>query len=299
MLQIPASGQEPLARDNYVIAFFLPDPFPGVAEAVLAAFNLWRSVVPAAALGWRLVGATAEEAKPIGAKTIAQCVSMLDPAKAAKREITAFSLFGPQSNTPDHRFNVVGERMVGSGFTANLVGLIEIWIPNDFQTASVVADFARRLAEFLPYLSGYAAPALAFSPAVDVHAAGRAIRGLAFRHPGYDVPRNETTRFYIGKQSIGARWLTFLGPQLIEQLGGPNALANAVPGISLKPAGAGLMLQAGIEPEIGDVNRRVETPLLRVLARALEPVTLFGNRGLEPVFGDADALDRWERRLLN
>ena len=47
------------------------------------------------------------------------------------------------------------------------------------------------------------------------------------------------------------------------------------------------------------MNRRVDTPLLKAVARALEPVTCFGNRGLEPlVGGDSESLNRWERRFL-
>jgi hypothetical protein len=289
-----------LARDSWVVAFFLPDPFPPHAEAVRAAFDVWRTAVPADALKWALVGAAAEEAKPVGPKTLGQCAAMLDPAKAAKRDITAFAVYGPRPDTPDHRFHAVGERAAGVGFAANMVGLAEVWLPTEGWRAADVAAFAGKLADQLPYLSGYAAPALAFGPAVDVHAAGRAVRGPAFRHPGYDVPRNEATRFYLGGKLIGARWLTFLGPALADQLGGRDALTAAAAGVTVAPAGHGFALRAGDEPEIGDTNRRVGTPMLRAVAQAVEPVTLFGNRALEPVFGDdPDALDRWERRFLS
>jgi hypothetical protein len=288
-----------LARDNWVIAFFLPEPFPPVAQAARAAFDLWRATAPADAIKWALVGASAGEAKPVGPKTLDRCIGMLDPAAAARREITAFRLFGPAPDTPGHLFEVVGDRERGEGFLERLVGLIQIWFPTEFLTPRAVAEFACRVAELLPYISGYVAPALAFGSGVDTAAAGQAIRGLAFRHPGYDLPRNKHTRYKLGQQLIGARWITFLGPQQVEQLGGPDAIAAAVPGVTVAAVGHGLMLRAGDEPETGDVNRRVDTPLLRVVAKAIEPITLFGNPALEEVFGnDPDALDRWEQRFL-
>lgn len=298
-IRIPGPAGGLLARDNWVIAFFLPDPFLPAVAAVRAVFDHWRATVPADTLKWAIVGASAEEVKPVESKTLTQCGAMLDPAKAGKRKTTAFDLFGPEPDCPGHRFEVVGHSTPAEGLAVGRAGLVEARFPTEFLSPAAVVEFAGRVAMLLPYVSGYVAPALGFGPGVNVYDVGRAIRGLAFRHPGYDVPRNEYTRFDLGDRSVGARWLTFLGPQLVEHLGGRNAIAAADPGVTVAPAGQGVVLQAGAEPEIGDVNRRVGTPLLRVVARAIEPVTMFENRGLEAVFGDdPDTLERWERRFL-
>jgi Protein of unknown function (DUF3396) len=289
-----------LVRDSWFIVFFLPNPFPPHAASVRAVFDLWRSVAPSDAIKWAFVGASAEQVKAVGPKTLDQCAAMLNPETAGKREMTSFVVFGPKRDGPDHLFHVVGDRTTGKGFAAGLAGFVECRLPTDFMTPDAVTEFAGRFADILPYVSGYCSPALATGPGGDVSAAGRASVGLAMRHPGYDVPRTGDSRFYIKDRVIGARWLTFLGPHLASQLGGAEALAAALPGVTLVPAGHGLMLRAGAEPEIGDVNRRVDTPLLRVVARALEPVTCFGNRGPEAlVGGDSDGLNRWERRFLS
>ena len=105
--------------------------------------------------------------------------------------------------------------------------------PPESMAPDAVAEFAGRFADVLPYVSGYCSPALATGPGGDVSAAGRATVGLAMRHPGFDVPRTGDSRFYIKDRAIGARWLTFLGPQLASQLGGAEALAPALPGVML------------------------------------------------------------------
>ena len=215
-IRLPGPDGTLLARDNWVVAFFFPNPFPPVAAAARAAFELWRATAPGGALKWGLMGASAEEVKPVGPNTLARCAAMLDPAKAEKREITSFSVFGPNPDAPDHLFRIVGDRTQGTGFAEGLVGLVETWFPTEFGTAPT-AEFARRLAELLPYQSGYAAPSLASGPGGDPYAAGGLLAGLAFRHPGYDVPRNDDTRFHLKGRVVGARWLTFLGPGLIEQ----------------------------------------------------------------------------------
>ena len=162
-----------------------------------------------------------------------------------------------------------------------------------------MAELARGFAADLPYSSGYASPALSFIAESKLPAAGKVIVPAAFRHPGYDVHDNQDTRGFIGGRVIGARWLTFLGPELVKQLGGKKALAAALPGVTVVPAGHGVMLRAGTEPELGDSNRRIDTPLLRSVARMLEPVTFFENTQLKGLFGgDLDRLDRWERRFL-
>jgi hypothetical protein len=61
------------------------------------------------------------------------------------------------------------------------------------------------------------------------------------------------------------------------------------------------MIRAGDMPEIGDVNKRQGTPLLREVAAALEPVSVFDDPALLGNFAnhDEDLLKRWERRLLD
>jgi Protein of unknown function (DUF3396) len=292
-----------LARDNWVIAFFCQVPFPDMAAGARAAFDLWRAAVPADAIKHALVGTTATQPKKVGPKTVAQCLDMLVPAKAAKRPLSAFEIGGPQPFNADYWFQVVGNldlTLRGEVVKSNLV---EARLPTEFVTdrgGDAVAELARGFAAALPYSSGYASPALSFMSDAKMTAAAKVIVPAAFRYPGYDLHHNQNTRYFIRGRVVGARWLTFLGPELVKLLGGRKSLTAALPGVTVEPAGHGLMLRAGAEPELGDTNRRIDTPLLRAVAQVLEPVMFFENTQLEDLFGeDSDRLERWERRFLS
>jgi hypothetical protein len=152
----------------------------------------------------------------------------------------------------------------------------------------------------LPYISGYTSPALhwVLTRGMDK------IRALAARHPGFDVARNSKTRYWIGDHARGARWVTFLGPALGERLGGPPAMAKDLgTSIDVTTVGEGTMIRAGAEPELGDVNKNIGLPLLRKVAKLIEPVTMFNERALvmcEFFDGyDDPFLEKWERRFLD
>jgi hypothetical protein len=145
--------------------------------------------------------------------------------------------------------------------------------------------------------SGYASLALVHPYNMDLKGAGEMFAPLAFRHPGYDVPENDATCDKVGGLCRGARWVTLLGPTQTAALGGCDGIERGLaPGLTATPLAEGVMIQAGERPELGDVNRGEDVPLLRALARQLEPVTLFGDTFLQSLLG-ARFEDR-ERRLL-
>jgi hypothetical protein len=156
------------------------------------------------------------------------------------------------------------------------------------------------LAQRLEPVSGYCSPSLLPS---DAHqsAAFLALRPLALRFPGYDVAMNDLAALELGDRVRGARWISLLGPAPLAALGGLDALRTALPKpIEVLDLAGTVAIRAGRLPEIGDVNRREDTPLLKAVARALEPITLFSEVDLLSHFADFDEelLSRWERRFL-
>jgi hypothetical protein len=71
--------------------------------------------------------------------------------------------------------------------------------------------------------------------------------------------------------------------------------------VEVRQTGGVVIIQAGRVPELGDRNRQQDLPLLRAVARLLEPVTLFRELDLLSYFAnfDEDLLQRWERRFLD
>lgn len=104
-----------------------------------------------------------------------------------------------------------------------------------------------------------------------------------------------------GLASIG--WLTFVGDELIEQLGGRGTLAAALEttGIDLRSYAKGIALQAGPIPELGNVNRRNNLDRYREVGRILAPVfapEVFLQKIRVKGIDDPDKRLAWLKRFL-
>src|SRR5262249_25640515 len=153
------------------------------------------------------------------------------------------------------------------GKVPNQTCLVEVRWPSEFPEQlgfDAFVDWVSKLGEMVPYRSGYASPALSrgWEDLSHLQEGARHMGPPALRHPGYDLPENDATASFMGKdQCRGARWLTLLGPALVEQLGGQEQMKKQLDaGVTIAKSGAGLLLRAGAKPEIGDVNRGDVTP---------------------------------------
>jgi len=291
-------------RSGVKLAFFLPMPFSSAAPAALETFDRYVVGIPDGALRWSAVGASAGEWRPVAKTTIGRCRSMLTGGGPATRSLTAFTLTDGEEGgaAPGYSIQVVGGQP--SARLPDELGLVQMTFPSSVLAEAVIEKFvafATHLAEPLPYVSGYGSPALIWSES-DPGASLRAAWGQAVRYAGYDVASNETARLRLGRRVRGARWLTFLGPELLARVGGVGALEATLPEpVTRAPAGHGTSLRAGAAPELGDRNRHEETPLLRAVARVLEPITQFEESMLlrSPfAAGHESEFLRWERRFL-
>lgn len=298
--------QELVGRDVFVVALFTQGRYAAAAPGVEQALDRWLALVPETALEWAKVGASATHFKPYAPALLKRARAELSSKAASSRDLGAFELCGGENQfNPSHAFKFLGN---ATSPRPGETCYVELRFPSEFPGEigfDRFAEFVRGLGEVLPYRAGYASPALSrgWENMKHVEEGASHIVPLAFRHPGYDLFENDgTSSFMPGDKCRGARWLSLLGPLLVEQLGGPDALrAKLDPAISVEACGAGLMLRAGKEPEIGDVNRAQLTPLLRSVASALEPVTYFEDwKSLGGLFkNDREQVLRWERRHLD
>jgi hypothetical protein len=138
----------------------------------------------------------------------------------------------------------------------------------------------------------------------DIEAyAERWLGGHLARHPGLATGDCLTWGSFVEHGVANVGWITFIGDAFIGQLGGRDALATAVAGtgITLRWYDRGVGLQAGPQPELGDVNRRATLPICREVGRILHPV-FASDDALEqiPVTGiqDPDRRLAWLKRFL-
>ena len=291
-------------RESVIVAFFLDPPIASSSSELLSAFDLFLSMVPDGALRWESIGASSEEWKPIDKSTLKRCRAQLSPQAAAKRRLTSFELADGEraGDVPNYGFLVLGGPR-----RPELPGekcLLQMSLPTSVIEGDRAEAFVQRVAQIasvVPYTSGYASPALQWAER-DRERAFAEARALAVRYPGYDVQMNTTGRKRLGSRVRGARWITFLGENLAAEVGGAKALRMALPEqVQIEAVGVGVMVRAGLRPELGDKANRRDTPLLASVAKVLEPVTAFGEVVLLGSFAEWDkaVLEKWERRFLD
>ncbi|HEY6556219.1 MAG TPA: type VI immunity family protein [Polyangiaceae bacterium] len=92
-------------------------------------------------------------------------------------------------------------------------------------------------------------------------------------------------------------WLTLLGPEVTEKLGGIEQVRKDLKddAISVQPMGSGLCIRAGEAPQLGDRNRGDDLPLYRKVGSYLKPYR--GNEYIEFDGFDAHGSEAWLARF--
>ena len=295
------SGQV-LMRSGIILAFFLEPFVYECSKALTSAFDRFLQAVPPDSLKWAVINATSEQWREVDPKVMKRIRDSLAPNGARKRKFTAFRVNDAGDEAPQYGFTL-SDRDKDEEQPVSRT-LVQMTFPPGAADEERVDAFYSLVAEFTAVLQpayGYCAPALLPSDARQT-AAFVEIRRVAQRFPGYDVAVNDLTQLDIDARVRGARWITMLGPALACALGGSDAMRRALPAqVEVRDVAGTTMIRAGRTPELGDVNRKLGTPLLRAVARVLEPVTLFGEINLLSYFAnfDDDVLRRWERRFLD
>lgn len=289
-----------LVRDSVVIAFFCRLPLKRLAKPFLTCLERWLESAPSDGKQWCLIGPCAQSYSVLTTQKLSRARRQFEVTRIKPDEDRSVAIGGPQEINPDYWFHAVAhEDLLGDE-----TNYVEIRFPSktlELQGVSWLARFASDIAGHIPYDSGYASLGLTYGIESQLIDYSEAVRGFAFRHPGFDVAINEGSAFNVASKLRGAYWLTFVGQEALKMLGGPQKLRRKLDRrISMVPVGAGWMLQAGERPEPGDVNRGQNLPLLRSLAKTLEPAMHFNDEALSQIFNDEDDedLERWERRFF-
>jgi TseV toxin immunity protein TsiV len=161
-----------------------------------------------------------------------------------------------------------------------------------------VRELALELAAELPFNSGHAG--LCFHFPDTILGATRRIRELSFRYPGMDIPGARSSASSIGTRLDGVHWMNFLGPPVLEKLGGAVGLRARLhsPGTTVQELDEErVVVTLGKWPEAGDTEQGHTLPAYRELARVLEP-WMYMNRCILNGFSEED-MRRWQRRFLD
>jgi hypothetical protein len=156
------------------------------------------------------------------------------------------------------------------------VGAFSFWMPAESAESDPesLVGLVAEMASAIPFASGHAGYSLDYDPRGEYRVVAREkLAALVRRHPGLDVPCVENTSFAIHDGFKRVSWLTLVGAELTERLGGADAIEGRLgEGIEVRRLETGVLVRAGPRPEIGDVNRRESLPLYHEVGRVLAPV---------------------------
>ena len=107
------------------------------------------------------------------------------------------------------------------------------------------------------------------------------VHGIAFQLLGVEVDYPLTHSRFFAQGIKGASWLTILGRQWIERIGGSESLHNSLGGdIHLIDYTCGLMLRAGEKPTYGDLTSGDNIDVYRRLSAVLKPIRVNEHSGV-------------------
>jgi hypothetical protein len=284
-----------LLREGLNLCFYIHRHHSQVAPLVLQCLQLYREAVGPSALALYPVDDSWAPLDEDGWKTIHR--KLLHPRFA----LIELSDKGPDRN--QYCFNYRG-RPLGDPSVRSFPGTVcalEFWLPTEFleqQGPDRVRSLALEMARLLPFCSGHAG--LAFNGELDILGVTGEVRRYGWRYPGLDVVDIGHLASHLGTRVRGPHWMTFLGPPVLEELGGAEGLRAKLhsPGTAVHALDAErTVVTLGEWPEAGDTEAGLLLPAYRELARVLEPWTYF-QEPFHELNPDHVERRRWERRFL-
>jgi hypothetical protein len=284
-----------VGRDGLVLTLFIRREHLGIAPAIWTSLQNYLHSVPAGALQWYVSddGDMVELDEKGWEHTRQQVVG---PQWKGSRRI---ELRESPSDSGAYLVNYHGhslraliryEPAVPLSFTFPTEYLLE-------RGTAHLHALAIKLSQALPFSFGYASLAVIGDNGDWFSADWAQLDVLLNRYAGLDLYDVDRTSLRIGDRSLGAHWLTFLGQPLLGQLGGIEALRQALPfpDVTLLPLeGDRLIISLAETPDPLDTEQGPIPPQYRALARLLEPF-MYEYQGDD---GTQRYLNRWRRRLL-
>jgi hypothetical protein len=283
-------------QEGLRLTFYMRPPHQDCVKGVLNALEAYRHAVGAQALG--LFANEEGDWMPLDAagwnhvqrKLLERRSPLLALQEASGTECRhAFFYFGKDATYAD-RMNEP-DAMCEATF----------WLPIGFlekQGPERLRGLALELAAMLPWESGYCG--LSFNGEFDLSNDLHTLIQYGMIHPGIDIPGPEGHSWNIGPRWGGPYWMNFLGPSIVENVGGVSGFRKQLQNTSttVQPwEGGKALVTLGARPKAGDTTRGDTLPAYRELAQMLEPWRY--HRQWVTSSPEEPMLRRWERRFLD
>lgn len=285
-------GEQLLAREVIHFAFYMPHDHPDLAAGVSHAFDCYMNAVGegpdtinACAIGTSGDGPLSDERW----KCIHQLLQPDRPFRYAEDCADPYR-FREMEKSGNETWIYLGngnDRLAGFKLTYSAripsrdrrpsdydVSYLEGMLPTEYleeRGPAAVRELMLDLASGLHFASGHAG--LSFDSLVGDAFFTARIRTELLRHPGISLNHGSIPD-WMGAHVDGVHWLNFLGPPVLQELGGTSALRSRLhsPETTVQAIDeARALVTLGIWPEAGDLTQGDALPAYRELGRVLEP----------------------------
>lgn len=293
-----ADGERFLAiRESISLCFYMKRPHQDVIQSVMRSLDIYCQTIAPERLGW-YVGPDEywHELDEPGWENIrstllrsrgGSCLLAHEPDAVHKYE------FGYRGRRREDVPAIPQDR--------ETVCAVEFWLPTEYleeHGPARVRALALELASVLPFDSGHAGLSFMFPQGILNYA--KPVREVCLRYPGFDMPTMQYLPHDLGTRIKGVHWINFLGPPVLNELGGVEGLRARLrsSGTTVKPLGSErAVVTLGAWPDAGDLEQGHTLPAYRELARVLEPWLYSLPASVWNSFTDED-MSRWDRRFL-
>ncbi len=186
-----------------------------------------------------------------------------------------FGFHGGETDEAASEFQVSA---YGSDNVKKATGFFQIYLPVTWfaEHPGTFQDFVLSFANRLRPLSGYAG--IGVLETLDNYAREpfqATVKQIADRFPGLEIESRPIHAIHAGKGIKGVNWLTLLGDPWVQTIGGLDYLRVRLgEDFKLTPYDGGLMIQAGPNPQIGDVAANRWPRHYVTLAKVLKPIQI-------------------------
>ncbi|MHB8474549.1 MAG: type VI immunity family protein [Gammaproteobacteria bacterium] len=309
---IPYSNYELVSEDGvqlvslvFGFSVYTQAALASCPEAVLKVYESFFEHCPQSALRFYATESMRRH-KPVTKNTFGMLPTWLKPGAPPREYICVQIKDGIHyQDASHHKFEVFGEEPASKYFAPGWPNIVSMAFPPaiDAESALQFRDLFVRACSVMPLQSGHAGFSFECSR-YDENASQTHAWATSMRVPGVDICRLPVDRRAVGEDAIkGVNWLTALGADLLQQVGGMSKLREGLSSeIELIELPVGVVIQAGKMPLLGDTNRGETLPLYQQVYKLLAPLVEKASRRSLSFNLSTDYVEKteqWFTRLSN